>query len=385
MRNKVIGIVISFIMLLTVVFICILNIDGIKNKERNIRNTIVELNEIEKIAELSIEDEAELGKLSGEINNLQENLRDIDVNRSYIYHICIFYLICISFLIIVYLYTYMKIIRPFIRLKKFAAQVAQGNLDIPLYMEKKNLFGDFTWSFDMMREELKRAKDAEEQAIKNNKLVIATISHDIKTPIASIRAYTEALQENMDSNSERRERYISVIIRKCDEVTKLTNDLFLHSLSELEKIQILVGNYKAQKIIGEILEELDVGSVIKVNTEIPKCSIAVDKRRLAQVFENIISNSLKYSDGKNIFLEFKLENEYLNCYISDFGPGILDEDMPFVFEKFYRGKNIGNKDGSGLGLYIVQYIMKTMGGEVVLKNRKNGLTVLLKIKTCKET
>ena len=145
-------------------------------------------------------------------------------------------------------------LRPFQKLEDFAGQVAEGNLDIPLEYERKNIFGAFTWAFDNMRLEIKRARNAEKAAVENNKTVIATISHDIKTPIASIRAYCEALQAGMDLNPERRERYLNVIIAKCDEVSTLTNDLFLHSLSDLDKLQMNYDTYEANPLISAMLE-----------------------------------------------------------------------------------------------------------------------------------
>lgn len=225
-----------------------------------------------------------------------------------------------------------------------------------------------------MRCEIKKARSCEKEAIENNKTVIATISHDIKTPIASIRAYTEALKLNMDSTPERKDRYLSVIIKKCDEVSKLTNDLFLHSLSDLEKLEITCTLHKSDIVIPEILESI-VSNQIDVNivNEIPKCNINVDIRRLEQVFENIISNSIKYSYGEKIDIDFKTDNSYLICSLKDYGKGIADEDMPFIFEKFYRGKNTDTKPGAGLGLFIVKYIMGQMNGDVSVTNRNDGL------------
>ena len=292
-----------------------------------------------------------------------------------------FYILSLLFIIIIFLYIYIRIIRPFSKLENFALDVSKGNFDSPLYVERQNLFGDFTWAFDMMRCEIKKARSCEKEAIENNKTVIATISHDIKTPIASIRAYTEALKLNMDSTPERKNRYLSVIIKKCDEVSKLTNDLFLHSLSDLEKLEITCSLHKSDIVIPEILESI-VSNQIEVNiaNEIPKCNISVDIKRLEQVFENIISNSIKYSYGEKIDIDFKTDNSYLICSLNDYGKGISDEDMPFIFEKFYRGKDTGTKPGAGLGLFIVKYIMGQMNGDVSVTNRNDGLTVTLKIK-----
>ena len=90
-------------------------------------------------------------------------------------------------------YVYFSILRPFDKMKNFAEKIAQGNFDIPLDYERSNYFGSFTWAFDSMRREITKARACEREAIDNNKTVIATLSHDIKTPVASIRAYAEGL------------------------------------------------------------------------------------------------------------------------------------------------------------------------------------------------
>ena len=94
--------------------------------------------------------------------------------------------------------------------------------------------------------------------------------------------------------------------------------------------------------------------------------------------ENLINNARKYAKTQ-IDVKILLKGHYVNIYFRDYGSGICDEDMPFIFDKFYRGKNCGSEQGSGLGLYIVKYIMEQMWGSVVLDNCGNGLEVVLSL------
>ena len=344
--------------------------------ENKKRDAIVQLNEIKMLyADNEITEE----EINERIDNIEENLRSIKLEEES--GLKQMYIAAVIFILIIFSYIYLKIIRPFIKLEKFTLEISKGNFDSPLYVERKNIFGEFTWAFDMMRNEIKYLRESEKRAVENNKTVIATISHDIKTPVASIRAYSEALKENMDKNYERRDRYLKVIIKKCDEVAKLTNDLFLHSLSDLERLKIEPELVNSKEVIGTILENMShFNYEIQLKNNIPETKIFIDKKRLEQVFENIISNSIKYAEINKSVMEFKEEEGFLYCIIDDFGKGINDEDMPFIFEKFYRGKNVKDKDGAGLGLYIVKYIMDKMNGQVFLKNRQDGLRVILKIK-----
>lgn len=292
-------------------------------------------------------------------------------------------LVIIGLILMMFGYVWYSVLRPFHRLEHYAAEIAKGNLDASLRFERTNAFGAFTWAFDHMRREIQKARSCEREAIENNKTVIATLSHDIKTPISSIRAYAEGLAANMDTTLERKERYLTVIMKKCDEVTTLTNDLFLHSLSDLEKLQITLSEENIHEILEEVIEELngDRGDIVR-RSELHEATLRCDRKRIVQVMENVINNARKYAGHPGILVWTQLsegegQNAAYQIHIKDAGEGIPPEDMPFIFEKFYRGKNVKDAPGAGLGLYIVKYIMGQMNGEVQLYNRNDGLEVVL--------
>lgn len=267
---------------------------------------------------------------------------------------------------------YVKILRPFVKLEAYAGELAKGNFDISLHYERTNFFGAFTWAFDHMREEIVKARKNEEDAIRENKTIIATLSHDIKTPIASIRAYAEGLEANLAADYVTRQRYLAVIMKKCDEVTRLTNDLVLHSLSELSHLEIEKQKVDMREALEEILSDLEYEEV-KVHTPIPEAILLADRKRLAQVVENLLNNARKYAPGSRIDVWAECDETQYEIHVRDHGAGILPEDMPFIFDKFYRGKNVGDAPGSGLGLYIVKYIMNRMNGDILLQNHADGL------------
>lgn len=383
MKKRMVSITLVFTFVITVVFLITSNSLDMKEIENNKKSQVVALNEIQELTKKAIDNESYTEEVNIKINELQnelggEGISNIQDIRN---KIKIIYVSVIAFILVIFSYIYFRIIRPFNSLEGFAEEVSKGNLEVPLYIERSNIFGDFSYAFDRMRKEIKFSRERELSAIENNKTVISTISHDIKTPVASIRAYCEGLKSNMDTSYERRERYISVIMKKCDEVTRLTNDLFLHALTNLEKLEINLKNHNSEEVIGRILEGLKFDSqIINIIGEIPKVNILVDEKRLNEVFQNIVNNSLKYGNGEKIDIYFSIEDGYLYSYIKDYGDGISEKDMPFIFDEFYRGENTKGKEGSGLGLYIVKYVMEKMDGEVDIKNRCNGATLILKIK-----
>lgn len=286
-----------------------------------------------------------------------------------------FVVLAACYVLITFSYIYKKILQPFEKLEKYAEDVAAGNLDVELQYERTNYFGAFTWAFDHMREEIKYAKKKEKEAIEENKTVIASLSHDIKTPIASIRAYSEALEAGIDADFETRQRYLETIMKKCDEVTNLINDLVLHSLSELEKLEIVISEVDMAKVVRETVLELGFPNLNLVEP-VTESVVWADEKRVAQILENLLNNARKYAPEAEVFISTEIIQQKYYVHVRDTGKGIHPEDIPFVMQKFYRGHNVGNQPGSGLGLYIVKYLVDEMKGNVEICNSESGLDVV---------
>lgn len=340
--------------------------DGVKAEQ------IIALNEIEQLAK-----RGDMDDLSVKAHALAENIRTAETQNA-AGQLILIGCICAGFVLIIFGYLYFAVLRPFDRLKAFAVNISRGDFDVPLNYDRTNYFGEFTWAFDSMRREITKARACEREAVENNKTVIATLSHDIKTPIASIRAYSEGLGANMDTSPEKRQRYVSVIMRKCDEVSKLTDDLFLHSLSNLDMLKTAPEQFELCGFMSEILADISAerNDIVFQNSGL-SVIVNADKNRLSQITENLINNSRKYAKT-DIEISITRENDSVSLIFRDSGGGIPDGDMPFIFDKFYRGKNCGNEQGSGLGLYIVKYLAEKMDAEISLCNREGGLEAIIK-------
>ena len=331
---------------------------------------IIDCNEISRLIE-----KGEYTAAVEKLDVFRDGLQGTAQNSSARFSGTVMCILTILFMMMVFVYVYINILKPFDKMKDFAAEIAKGNFDVPLKYERSNYFGNFTWAFDSMRKEIMRSRSAEREAIENNKTVVATLSHDIKTPIASIRAYAEGLEANLDKSPERRKKYLEVLMRKCDEVTALTNDLFIHSLSDMGKIEIKPEEFELASFLeqetGEIAAER--GDVFFKKPDFTSVVYA-DKKRLLQLVENLINNSRKYAKTE-INISMTEKEGSVEIHFRDRGDGIPDEDLPFITDKFYRGRNCGDENGSGLGLYIVKYITEKSGGELELKNLDPGLEV----------
>lgn len=283
----------------------------------------------------------------------------------------------LQIVIIVSWYIYIKrsMITPFTKLSDFAARVAEGNLDMPLQMDKGHVFGAFTESFDLMRSELKKARIAEKKANDEKKEVIAKLSHDIKTPVASIKSTSEVGMAI--TKEERAKEMFGVIDAKTDQIKSLVDNLFTSSVQDITEIEVNPGMQPSDVISG-LIRNADYLSRADTFT-IPECNVYFDKLRLQQVFDNIFMNSYKYADTA-MHVNAEIAGDYLVIRISDEGSGVKEEELPLLKEKFKRGSNASDKDGAGLGLYLTDYFMEKMDGQLGLKNLDKGFEVSVYIR-----
>lgn len=377
MKSKILGVTIIFslaVILLSIWFYY--SVKGIDVQDRK-SDYIVALNEISMLNKNGNGRQAE-----EKIAALQEDMRLLQEQESGVIFIPVICSVSVLFFVAAFGYIYLAILRPFDKMKEFAVKISAGDFNLPLLYQRANYFGEFTWAFDSMRKEITKARTCEKEAIDNNKTVIATLSHDIKTPIASIRAYAEGLGASMDTSYEKRERYVSVIVKKCDEVSRLTDDLFLHSISDLDKLQITPEKLEICSFLEEAVQEISAshGDVAFHKADFT-AYVYADRNRLTQIAENIINNARKYA-GSDMDVFLTGEGGEVGLHFRDYGSGIPDKDMPFIFGKFYRGSNCGEEQGSGLGLYIVKYIAGKMDGSVTLINHRDGLEVVVTLPEC---
>ena len=272
------------------------------------------------------------------------------------------------------LYLQQRIIRPFRKMRRFAETIAQGNLDEPLLTDQNDLFGPFTQSFDIMREELRAAQMRETALHQREKELIASLSHDIKTPVTGIKLICELLCVRTD------DAYLTGKIRsineKAEQIDLLAADLLNSSLDALGALNVSCRD-ESSAILPAIIREHDTRNLVTAGP-VPECLILADKNRLSQVFGNIISNSYKYADTP-IEVHFSFEGAFLAVSVTDHGSSLSPGELELITQKYYRGGNADGKDGTGLGLYISASLMEKMNGKLLCTSDGNGLTVTVLI------
>ena len=225
---------------------------------------------------------------------------------------------------------------PVKRMNDFAGQIARGNLDIPVDCSAS--FGAFSESFDIMREELLYARKGEQEADKRRREVIASISHDIKNPVASIQAIAE--YQSLTTGSDELRREFETITQKTNQINGMIHNLHTSMLDDLERLEVRPKEL-GSSAIGEALRQADFRKRIK-DFEIPECLVMADQVRFMQVADNIISNSYKYADTQIEVCSW-FEDECLCISIKDFGKGVKKEEEIFLTQKYFRGQNAKEK------------------------------------------
>lgn len=269
------------------------------------------------------------------------------------------------------------IFAPFGRLKDFARHIAMGNLDAPLPMDRNHAFGAFTESFDIMREQLAEARQKEADANRSKKELVASLSHDIKTPVTSIKLVSELLL--VTEPDERLREKIQTIYNKSEQINHLITDMLHATLEDLGELRVHVSE-DSSELLEPMIRNSDFYGKVTMDS-IPGCLLLFDPMRMEQVIDNIISNAYKYA-GTPITVLAEIRDGFLRLEFQDYGDGVPDEELPKLFQKFYRGSNSQTdvKTGSGLGLFIAHHLMNSMGGDIQYYNRPDGFSVEIMIR-----
>ena len=320
--------------------------------------------------DMSVFDYMENGVIKGKIAfNARAEEHDTLIKNSQTQLITMLAVIYVAGIILMIIIWYFYI-RPFNKLSDFAASVSKGNLDVPLNMDKHNYFGAFTESFDRMREELKLSNEREAAANRSKQELVAELSHDIKTPVATIKATCEVMEIKYDDPDVKEK--VSVIKSKATSVEHLIDNMFRATLDDLDELKV-TPREESSLIIEDMLKGLRFYGTVEQKGSIPECLIMVDKLRLEQVIDNIAGNSFKYA-GTPLEVDYKTEKDNIRVILSDRGPGVPEDELSLVTSKFYRGSAAEKsaKDGSGLGLYLASRFMEKMGGGLEVRNREGG-------------
>ena len=278
-----------------------------------------------------------------------------------------------------------NILKQFTKLGDVPYQLAKGNLSAPLQENKSRLFGKMVWGLDMLRGELERSKADELERAKQEKTMLLSLSHDIKTPLAAIKLYAKGLSRGLFEGEKQTEAADSISAR-ADEIEQYLGEIIRNLHHDFMRFDVQKTDFYLSQIMTRIIAyytdkltvagtEFDVGAYAD-------CMLSGDPDRLEEVLQNILENAIKYGNGRRIAVSFSDEEDCRLITVANTGCTLPDEEIAHIFDSFWRGSNAGSKPGSGLGLYICTRLMAEMGGDIFAETKNGEMRVTVVCKKC---
>lgn len=276
------------------------------------------------------------------------------------------------------------ILVPFGRLNDVPRELARGNLAVPIPEEKSRLFGKFTWGVNLLRESIENSRKKEIAMQRDKKLLLLSLSHDIKTPLSAIKLNAKALAKGLYKDEEKRRAAAESINTRADEIERFVSEITKAASEDFMSFEVTQGEEFLSAVITRIdaryAPTLSMSGTELAIQKYDDCILSCDPDRLAECLQNLIENAIKYGDGKRIEFSFDKMDGCELITVSNTGCTLETKELPQIFESFHRGNNADKVQGNGLGLFICKRLMSLMGGEVYADIRDERFFVTLVVK-----
>lgn len=284
------------------------------------------------------------------------------------------------------LWIYRTVMQPLRKVQQAAQNIKEGNLDFEIKWKTDDELGQLCRAFEEMRRRLKATAEEKLAFDKENKELISNISHDLKTPVTTIKGYAEGIMDGVADTPEKLGKYIRTIYNKAGEMDTLINELTFYSKIDTNRIPYNFDTLSVNNYFNDCAEDLaleleqrnvEFGYFNYVEEDV---RVIADAEQIKRVIHNIINNSLKYMDKKQgkINLRVKDVGDFVQVEIEDNGCGIAAKDLTNIFERFYRtdASRNSSKGGSGIGLSVVKKILEDHGGKIWATSREGTGTTM---------
>lgn len=266
------------------------------------------------------------------------------------------------------LYIRFRVLAPFEQLTDVPYELSKGNLTAPVKETKNRFFGKFIWGVDVLRETMEQQKKRELDLQRNRKMLLLSLSHDIKTPLSAIKLYAKALSKGLYKSPEKQLEIAESIGVKADEIESYVSQIVTASREDFLSFDVTMGKFYLSELVTKIkryyTEKLSLFKTDFSVSGYSDCLLWGDPDRSVEVIQNMMENAVKYGDGKKIAIDFSEEDDCILITVGNSGCTLSDTDLPHMFDSFWRGVNAENVTGSGLGLYISRQLMHKMNGEI---------------------
>lgn len=272
-----------------------------------------------------------------------------------------------------------KILLPFENLTNVPYELSKGNLTCPIKENKSRFFGRFIWGVDLLRENMEQQKQRELDLQRDKKMLLLSLSHDIKTPLSAIKLYSKALSKGLYDGREKQIEIAESINTKADEIESYVLQIITASREDFLSLEVEMGEFYLSELISKIkLYYTEKLRLIRTDFFVGSYMdrlLKGDLDRSVEVLQNVMENAIKYGDGKSIDIQISEEDGCLLITVRNSGCTLSENELPHIFESFWRGENAENEKGSGLGLYINRQLMHKMNGEIFAEIKDGFISV----------
>jgi len=271
-------------------------------------------------------------------------------------------------LFVVIVYIKRKILLPFEQFATLPYELSKGNLTASVKESKNRFFGRFLWGMNILRENMEQQKEKELSLQRDKKVLLLSLSHDIKTPLSAIKLYSKALAKGLYEDREKQLEIADSISAKADEIEGYVSQIITASREDFLDLTVKNEEFYLSELVSK-LQAYYKEKLALVKTEFcvanyTDCLINGDLDRSIEVLQNIMENAIKYGDGRSIRIAFSEEDGCTLIAVENSGCTLPEHELPHLFESFWRGTNAEKEKGSGLGLYICRQLMRKMNGEI---------------------
>ncbi len=266
--------------------------------------------------------------------------------------------------------------------------ISRGKLDTRLKVEGDNEFSEIAMNINNMAGDIQTLMEKERESEKTKNELITNIAHDLRTPLTSIIGYLELLKMDNNIPQEQKKQYLDIAYSKSRKLQSLIEDLFGFTKLNYGKIAMKVVRLDIVKLLSQLVDEFYPSFIEKdlqwsLSGNVSSAEISADGELLARLFDNLINNAIKYgADGKRIDVKFQADPETVKVSVINYGKVIPEEEIPHLFEKFYRVERSRNKQtgGTGLGLAIAKSIVDMHDGKIHVESDMNGTRFIVTLK-----
>ena len=284
-------------------------------------------------------------------------------------------IVCFIVSVLFFIYIDRKVIMPFNRLSDYPERIAKNENADALPESKDKYFGKYIWGMNMLRDRLSGDNRKLRQLEKEQLTLVSTIAHGIKTPVANIKLYSEAIKSGLyreDGTPDPKDAEVaSKITKNADDITDLVKELLESASKGVVVFEPKIETFYLTEIEEFIKREYDNRlNVLRIPYKIDMKSrvmITSDKTGIIRILVQLLDNAIKYSDGRGINITVDKNEDGYIFSVRDTGSRIPESEMPYVFNSFWRGSNADDVEGNGLGLYEAQFIARKLGGDIAVR------------------